>query len=375
MKLIILICITISLFGLVLIFKTSNPYYNPNKTHHTSTGFKNPYLKQDNQRKSFSDLFKMMTTERPNPNPQIEKKLNIDSMIQKINNNNNFITWVGHSTMLLHINGKTILTDPIFSDRCSPFQFLGPKRYSFPTIDIESLPKIDLIVISHNHYDHLDKNSVKNLGKDPLTVWYVPLGLKKWFDRLNIENVIELDWFEERKQDNVEIFCLPSQHWSKRSLFKSFDTLWSSWLIKVGNFKFWFAGDTGYNKIQFKVAFQNNISAFKRDLNFEISKVLISDLMKGNMSFSKRFGKASFTTIPKWFSEGAARYLAYGWDIEMDNILRDYFLLTDQKKIKNINNNQSEYIGQSMWNYISIKYGKSNISTVSYTHLTLPTKA
>ena len=139
---------------------------------------------------------------------------------------------------------------------------------------------------------------------------------------------------------------------------------------------------------------QNNISAFKRDLNFEISKVLISDLMKGNMSFSKRFGKASFTTIPKWFSEGAARYLAYGWDIEMDNILRDYFLLTDQKKIKNINNNQSEYIGQSMWNYISIQYGKSNISnilnlskiirnperaissalgTVSYKHLTLPT--
>ena len=149
--------------------------------------------------------------------------------------------------MLLHANGKTILTDPIFSDRCSPVQFLGPKRYSYPTIDIESLPKIDLIVISHNHYDHLDKKSVEILGKDPLTVWYVPLGLKEWFDRLNIKNVIELDWFEERKQDNVEIICLPSQHWSKRSLFKSFDTLWSSWSLKVGNFKFWFAGDTGYN--------------------------------------------------------------------------------------------------------------------------------
>ena len=133
-----------------------------------------------------------------------------------------------------------------------PRSIFRSKRYSFPTIDIESLPKIDLIVISHNHYDHLDKNSVKNLGKDPLTVWYVPLGLKKWFDRLNIKNVIELDWFEERKQDNVEIICLPSQHWSKRSAFKSFDTLWSSWFLKVGNFKFWFAGDTGYNTIQFK---------------------------------------------------------------------------------------------------------------------------
>ena len=118
------------------------------------------------------------------------------------------------------------------------------------------------------------------------------------------------------------------------------------------------------NKIQFKVAFKNNISEFKKDLNFEISKVLISDLMQGNMSFSKRFGKASFTTIPQWFSEGAARYLAYGWGSKMDNILRDYFLQSDKKTIKYINNNQSEFIGQSMWNYISIKYGKSNISNI-----------
>ena len=252
MKLTILICIATVLLGLVLNFKISNPYFDPNKPHHTLTGFKNPHLKEDNQRKNFSDLFKMMTTERPNPKPQIKNELSIDSIMQKINSKNNFITWIGHSTMLLHINGKTILTDPIFSDRCSPVQFLGPERYSFPTIDIESLPKIDLVVISHNHYDHLDKNSVKNLGKDSLTVWYVPLGLKKWFEKLNIINVIEMDWFEEKTQDNAVIICLPSQHWSKRSLFKSFDTLWASWSIEVGNFKFWFAGDTGYNKIQFK---------------------------------------------------------------------------------------------------------------------------
>ena len=252
MKLSILICIAISLLVVTLNLKNSNPHYNPDKAHHTLTGFKNPYLNQDSQRKNFSDLFKMMTTERPDPKPQMEKDLSIDSIIQKINNNKSFITWIGHSTMLLHANGKTILTDPIFSDRCSPVQFLGPKRYSYPTIYIESLPKIDLVVISHNHYDHLDKNSVKSLGKDSATVWYVPLGLKKWFNQLNIKNVIELDWFDEERQDNVKIICLPSQHWSKRSLFKSFDTLWSSWFIKIGNFKFWFAGDTGYNKIQFK---------------------------------------------------------------------------------------------------------------------------
>ena len=252
MKLSIIFCTAVGLVAFALNFNNPNIYYNPNKAHHTLTGFKNPYLKSDDQRKSFSDLFNMMTTDRPNPDFRTGKNLSIKSLIQKINTNKSFITWIGHSTMLLHINGKTILTDPIFSDRCSPIDFLGPKRYSLPAIDIESLPKIDLIIISHNHYDHLDKNSVKSLGKDSLTVWYVPLGLKNWFEGLNIKNVIELDWFEEKNQNNVQITCLPSQHWSKRSLFKSFDTLWSSWFIKVGSFKFWFAGDTGYNKIQFK---------------------------------------------------------------------------------------------------------------------------
>ena len=118
------------------------------------------------------------------------------------------------------------------------------------------------------------------------------------------------------------------------------------------------------NKIQFKVAFQNNMNQFKKDLSMGICKILIEDLMKGNVTFTKRFGRASFTTIPKWFSEGAARYLAYGWDSEMDNRLRDYFRLSDKKTINKINNNKSEFIGQSIWNFIAIEYGKSNISNI-----------
>ena len=80
------------------------------------------------------------------------------------------------------------------------------------------------------------------------------------------------------------------------------------------------------NRIIFKVAYSSNINIFKRNLSYEFSKVLISDLMHGNLSFAKRFGKVSFINIPKWFSDGAARFLAYGWDLEMDNIIRDYFL-------------------------------------------------
>lgn len=252
MKLSIVLLIIIGVVGLMSKLKNHNPYFDPDKVHHTKTGFKNPYLNSESQNKSFSDLIKMMNTKRPTPKYKVIEKLNLDKLLQSINRNQNFITWVGHSTMLLHIDGKTILTDPIFSDRCSPVQFAGPKRYASPSINIKLLPKIDLVVISHNHYDHLDKNSVKILSKDTSTVWYVPLGLKYWFEEFGIKNVNELDWFDEHSDGNVDIVCLPSQHWSKRSLFKSFDTLWSSWFIKIGNYKFWFAGDTGYNEIQFK---------------------------------------------------------------------------------------------------------------------------
>ena len=157
MKLSIVLLIVIGAVGLMTKLKNHNPYFDPDKVHHTKTGFKNPYLNSENQNKSFIDLIKMMITKRPIPKYKVIEKLSLDKLLQSINRNQNFITWVGHSTMLLHIDGKTILTDPIFSERCSPVQFAGPKRYASPSINIKSLPKIDLVIISHNHYDHLDK--------------------------------------------------------------------------------------------------------------------------------------------------------------------------------------------------------------------------
>ena len=119
------------------------------------------------------------------------------------------------------------------------------------------------------------------------------------------------------------------------------------------------------NKIQFKISFENNIHSFKKNLDYKFSKVLINDLMRGNISLTKRFGKiSSFRSIPNWFSEGAAKFLGYGWDIEMDNIIRDYFLTQNKKKLKKITEIKSGYIGQSIWNYISITYGKRSISNI-----------
>ena len=245
--------IYITIFTLEILFSInpSNPYYDSSKKHHTKTGFTNPYLAIENQKKGFSALAKMMKENRPSPskikNTKIVSLEQIKSLIDK---KTNFYIWVGHSTILIHINGKTILTDPIFSERCSPVQFMGPKRYTDPAISLDSLPKIDLVLISHNHYDHLDFNTVKTIGNS--ATWLVPLGLKKWFNDRNVYSVKELDWYDQIFEMGVKIYCLPSQHWSKRTLLKSFDTLWASWAIENNGFKFWFAGDTGYNNIQFK---------------------------------------------------------------------------------------------------------------------------
>ena len=118
------------------------------------------------------------------------------------------------------------------------------------------------------------------------------------------------------------------------------------------------------NRIIFKVAYNNNLNVFKNNLSYEFNKVLIRDLMHGNLSFAKRFGKVSFINIPEWFSDGAARYLAYGWDTEMDNVIRDYFLTKQKKSLNKISDEQSKYIGQSIWNYISVTYGKNTISNI-----------
>ncbi len=113
-----------------------------------------------------------------------------------------------------------------------------------------------------------------------------------------------------------------------------------------------------------KISYSDNIIQFKKNLDYEYCKVLIEDLMNGNMTFAKRFGKLSFVNVPTWFSDGAAKFLAYGWDSEMDNVIRDYFLTQSKKSLNFISEKNSSYIGQSIWNYISIHYGEKTISNI-----------
>jgi len=218
------------------------------KAHHAKKGFRNPYPGFENQ--GYKSLTKWLIWDRLINNSQNEL---VDTMKFEmaennpewlINNKSSFsVTWVGHSTLLIQMDGLNILTDPMWGERASPVSFAGPKRFVEPGIDFEDLPKIDIVIISHNHYDHLDTETIENLGNGPL--YLIPLGLASYFEGLNISNYQELDWWEEIKFNNIRFVCTPSQHFSGRNLFDRDKTLWCSWVIN-GSAKVYFTGDSGY---------------------------------------------------------------------------------------------------------------------------------
>uniref|UniRef100_A0A8C5QI60 N-acyl-phosphatidylethanolamine-hydrolyzing phospholipase D n=1 Tax=Leptobrachium leishanense TaxID=445787 RepID=A0A8C5QI60_9ANUR len=161
------------------------------------------------------------------------------------------VTWLGHASVMVEMDGLIFLTDPIFSQRASPFSFAGPKRYRGPPCTVDQLPRIDAVVISHNHYDHLDYKTVSSLNERFGTElrWFVPLGLLSWMQSCGCENVIELDWWEQNcvpGHDEVTFVFTPTQHWCKRGAFDDNKVLWGSWSVLGPTNRFFFAGDTGY---------------------------------------------------------------------------------------------------------------------------------
>jgi N-acyl-phosphatidylethanolamine-hydrolysing phospholipase D len=157
------------------------------------------------------------------------------------------VTWVGHATLLVQMEQVTFLTDPTWSDRPSPLPLIGPKRYVRPGLDMDDLPPIDFVVISHNHYDHLDLPTLQALAfRNADTRFFVPLGNGDLLRHQGITNVVELDWGQTAVFERVTIHCLPSQHWSKRNLTDNNRALWSSWAVTGNEQRFYFAGDTGY---------------------------------------------------------------------------------------------------------------------------------
>jgi N-acyl-phosphatidylethanolamine-hydrolysing phospholipase D len=239
---------------LLLILAMLSPLFSqdnamPENAHHVRSGFKNPYPGYKEQ--GLKELMKWLVWDRLIKN---EKSSEADSVVFELakndpawlqKNKSEFsITWVGHASLLIQIEGLNILTDPVWSNTVSPVSFIGPPRLTQPGIALDSLPQIDVVIISHDHYDHLDKETLKSLGNKPL--YLVPLGIGSFLEDLEITNYQELDWWGEITFNGIRFVCTPTQHFSGRTMFDRNRTLWCSWVIVGKSARLYFAGDSGY---------------------------------------------------------------------------------------------------------------------------------
>jgi len=163
------------------------------------------------------------------------------------------ITFVNHSTFLIQVDGVNIITDPVWSERVSPFTFAGPKRMRPPGILFDDLPRIDLVLLSHNHYDHLDITTLKRIHDKYNPRYIVPLGVGAYLKSKNITSVQELDWWQTTSFGAAfTIEAVPAQHFSGRGTADRDKTLWCGFAIHGNHGNIYFAGDTGYNPDTFK---------------------------------------------------------------------------------------------------------------------------
>ena len=253
-----------------------------------------------------------LNTLRTNPN---ESSIDYVLIEEDLSKRENYFTWIGQATILLNIDNLNILFDPIFNDRASPFKNIGPKRNVPPAITINKLPKIDLIFISHNHYDHLDLESlinIQNLHKDVKI--YVPKGDKKLLKKSGLINIEELNWWERREFKNIEITFTPTKHWSARGLFDRNQSLWGAWFVQTNDLNLLHIGDTAYDDIfkTFKeklgnidLTFMPIGSYFPRDIEAEYhvdphEAIQLSKDLESGFTYGIHWGGIFFTQEPTY---------------------------------------------------------------------------
>lgn len=220
--------------------------------HRPDGGFRNPWL--TNRSARFGGFLRWVLVERPltklprDPDPSVFPRKAPGFETPRARPGELTVTWVGHSTTLLQIGEVNVLTDPMWSERASPLAFAGPKRWVPPGVRFEELPPIDVVVQSHNHYDHLDARTVERLAEAfPAAVWLVPLGLAEFVRDRGAARAEELDWWGETRVSGLRIACVPAQHFSGRGLRDRNATLWCGWTLADDERRVLFAGDTGYH--------------------------------------------------------------------------------------------------------------------------------
>jgi L-ascorbate metabolism protein UlaG (beta-lactamase superfamily) len=214
----------------------------PNNNHDGSR-FYNPWEGGNDLKSFFAVLKWKLTTESAEwPENVTNKDYPLTSLSpgEKVT-----ATFINHATFLLRFPGLHVLTDPVYSERTSPYRFLGPKRVRAPGIPLESLPPIDVVIISHNHYDHLDIETIQLLEEKHHPLFLVPLGDDRLLKSYGIQNIRAMDWWDEVRVKDVRFIFAPAQHWSARSLWDKNESLWGSYMIDSGAIKVYHAGDTG----------------------------------------------------------------------------------------------------------------------------------
>ena len=211
----------------------------------------------------------------------IDKKI-VKENLEKFKDDD-YIAWIGHATFLIKLGETTIITDPVFSNNAGPLIF-GPKRYVDPAIQLKEIPKTDVFLLTHNHYDHQDMSTIRGFPYKDAKV-LLPLKLGKYFKRY--KDVNEMDWYDEIQINNdLKITLLPAVHWSKRSLTDANKTLWGNFLIEYKNKKIFFACDTGYGNIY-------------KDLGEKYGPIDLSMINIGAYDFRPMFEKSTYHTTPE----------------------------------------------------------------------------
>lgn len=220
--------------------------------HRPGGGYRNPWVAEAFP--GFGGLLKWMlvhrtTKPRPrDPDPSVFARVASRFVRPRARPAQLTVTWVGHSSLLVQLGGLNILTDPMWSERASPLRFAGPRRWVQPGIDLDGLPPLDVVLQSHNHYDHLDDATVRRLARaHPDAAWILPLGLGSFVRKRGARVVVELDWWQEYHASSLCIAATPAQHFSARGFGDRGDTLWCGFALQAGARRVYFAGDTGYH--------------------------------------------------------------------------------------------------------------------------------
>ena len=217
------------------------------------------------------------------PKEHVIDKERVLSDLEKFKNDD-YIAWIGHATFLIKLGDNVIITDPVFSNNAGPL-FFGPKRYTKPALKLSEIPKTDLFLLTHNHYDHQDMDTIRKYPYKNSKV-LTPLKLGKYFTGNRFKDVVEMDWYDESKFNDLKITLLPAVHWSKRTFWDTNKTLWGNFLIEHNGRKIFFACDTGYGEIY-------------KDLGKKYGPIDLTMINIGAYDFRPMFNKSIYHTTPE----------------------------------------------------------------------------